>query len=115
VQERLDALQDTAAVREAVLVLAAGSPESWDLGAARIATTTGVPAPVVRRELARAAHRWDHDPRTVADEQVSGLSSVRDRAKATAAIAAPDAERAPSGDRPALPARQTPRTRAPQR
>jgi DNA primase len=80
-QERLEALPGTAALRPSVTVLASAAPQEWDAGAERIAASTGLPVEAVRRALARAVQRWESDPRVVAGEQINDLSAVRDRAK----------------------------------
>jgi DNA primase len=83
VRERLDHLSGLDAVREVAPVFAAAAPATWVQGVAIIAERTGAPEAAVRRALARAIQRWDHDPRAVVAERVSELSAVRDRAAVT--------------------------------
>ncbi len=87
---RLTNLSGLLAVRQAVTVLAAGAPQSWQRGSDQIAAATAIPLPVVRRALADAVTRWDADPRRVAAEQLGYLSTLRARtAQAAAAQASP--------------------------
>ncbi|WP_407341848.1 MobF family relaxase [Pengzhenrongella phosphoraccumulans] len=80
VSERLDHLSGLDAVRALTPVFAAAEPATWDQGVTIIAARTGVPEAAVRRTLARAIQRWDHDPRAVVAESADHLSVVRDRA-----------------------------------
>ena len=70
------------AARQAVLVLAASHPATWDAGIEEIARNSGIPEAALRRHLATAVRQWDHDPRAVAAEQISDLSAVRTRVAA---------------------------------
>lgn len=80
VRERLDHLFGLDAAREMAPVFAAATPTTWNEGTAIIADRTGLPKEAVRRSLARAIQRWDHDPRAVVAERIGELSGIRDRA-----------------------------------
>jgi DNA primase catalytic core len=80
VATRLDELSGLDALRAATRVLAASTPDGWDLGTATIAQRTGLPTAAVRRELARATQQWVDDPRKVAAARTSEPSIVRERA-----------------------------------
>ena len=81
--ERLTNLAGIHAARQAVTILAADHPRTWDNGVAHVANRTGIPAQAVRRELAAAVHAWDADPRAVVSEHIADLAAVRARLATT--------------------------------
>jgi len=103
--ERLGNLSGLPAARQAILVLAASDPVLWDPGVDRVSRSTGIPASVVRRDLAEAVLQWDLDSRTVAGAQMSNLTPVRDRLAVTLSSqpATDDAYRLQTSARPVLP------------
>ncbi|MGV1009105.1 MAG: MobF family relaxase [Dermatophilaceae bacterium] len=80
--ERVNHLNGMHAARQAVLVLAASHPTTWEAGIKEIARHSGIPEAALRRDLTTAVRQWDHDPRAVAVEQIGDLSAVRARVAA---------------------------------
>ncbi|MCB2176358.1 MAG: relaxase domain-containing protein [Actinomycetales bacterium] len=99
IAERLEHLRGLAAVRAASNVAAAANPDLWDAESRRIADTAGIPLGFVRRELATALERWDHDPRDAATEEVRDMPSVRARSAEARTLAAGPSRPAPTAGR----------------
>ncbi|NHA69970.1 MobF family relaxase [Phycicoccus flavus] len=78
-QERLTHLDGMLGARQALTVLAASHPSRWEAGIDSIAETSGVPHIVLRRHLADAVARWEHEPHDLANHQLDDTSSARAR------------------------------------
>jgi len=87
--ERLDHLpaqsSQGTALTEAVRVVAAGSPQSWEDDVEDIAARLDLPQTQVQKALLAAVGAWDLDPRKPAQQALGGIHQVRERLEAAEA------------------------------
>jgi DNA primase catalytic core len=79
IDERLDNVEGSEAVLDAVRVLAAQPANRWTAGAEHIAERTGLPSALVRSALASMARARNAEPRKATQAATDQVAAVKDR------------------------------------